>query len=95
MAPAGARSGGSAAQRAAHCFHVWLLYLKQAVLSKTYVLKYYSKCGVGRNIKHLLPFKEDTWRSSPRLSLLKPWPFSPLFLQPACPCSSVLPNSQF
>lgn len=72
IAPAGARSGGLAAQGAAHCFHVWLWYLKQVVLSKTYELRCYRKCGVGRNIKHLLSFKEDTWQSSPRLSLLKP-----------------------
>lgn len=35
VVPAGSCSGGSAAQRAAHRFHVWLLYLKQVVLNKT------------------------------------------------------------
>lgn len=73
------------AQRAAH------LYLKQVVLSKTYMLKYYRRCGLGQDINHLLPFKEDAWPSSPRLSLPKSRPFSLLFPQPAaayCPAAN-------
>lgn len=77
------RTSGSAAQGAAHCFHPWLVYLKQGALSRTYVLKYHSKCALGRTGKHLLPFTEDTWRSVRAEGL------AVLFPQPACPCSSV------